>query len=118
MPTEKCSRFPEKRMKMKNYKNLIGLIIVVTLGLGLLGCNKKKNYSAQAPAVVSKSTRNPAKNSSDYRVEFSYTINGRTFSEINLQKTNYAAGTQGKACYIPSDPGKAYFALPNEPCGQ
>ncbi len=104
---------------MKSYSNLISLTIVFAIWLGLvIGCNKKKNYSAQAPAVVAQTIRNPAKNSYDYRVEFRYTVNGRTYTEFNLQKTNYAAGTQGKACYIPSDPQEAYFALPNEVCGQ
>lgn len=96
---------------MKEYKNMIGLILVfaVLLAVGL-GCSNKKKYASQTPALV-------VRGGNDV-VYFSYIVNGKNYQASS--QTDYAlmSGTTGKACYIPSEPEKAYFALANETCGR
>ena len=110
---------------MKNYSNLITLIIVFTLWLGLiLGCGNRKEFTGQAPAVVKKATELRTQTntgvSHSCSVDFTYTVNGKTYqADTTFGSCNERGiGTQGKACYKPSEPKLAYFALPNETCGE
>ena len=114
-----------KENEMKNYSNLITLIIVFTLWLGLiLGCGNRKEFTGQAPAVVKKATELRTQTdtgvSSSCSIDFTYTVNGRTYQASSENGSCYerGIGTQGKACYKPSDPQLAYFALPRETCGK
>ena len=96
---------------MKNYRNFVSLILVFALLFILaLGCANKKKYTAQTPSLVIRGGND--------EVHFSYVVNGKNYQARS--KTDYAvmSGTVGKACYIPAEPEKAYFAMSNEICGQ
>lgn len=96
---------------MKNYKNLISLFLVFALLLiAALGCSSKKKYTAQTSALIIRGGND--------EVHFSYSVNGKNYQTSS--KTDYAlmSGTIGKACYIPSEPEKAYFLPAGKTCGQ
>ncbi len=96
---------------MKNYKNIISLFLVFALLLmAALGCSNKKKYTAQTPALIIRGGND--------EVSFSYIVNGKNYQAKS--KTDYAlmSGTTGKACYIPSEPEKAYFLPAGETCGK
>ncbi|MGC2235032.1 MAG: hypothetical protein WA584_02555 [Pyrinomonadaceae bacterium] len=96
---------------MKNYKNFIGLFLVFALLLAVaLGCASKKKYTAQTPALIIRGGND--------EVSFSYIVNGKNYQASSKTKYAVMSGTTGKACYIPSEPEKAYFAYSNETCGQ
>lgn len=103
---------------MKNYSNVISLIIVFALWLGLvIGCGRGKGYTGQAPAVVTQVSKvGRFKSNPVYRTYFSYTVNGKTYQANSEERYSYPIGTQAKACYMPSDPQQAYFALPDGTC--
>ena len=104
---------------MKSYSNLISLAVIFILLFALLGCFGKKNYTGQVPTVITDAeSTGGSKVGYSWTVSFSYTINGRTYKGTSHPKIRHQVGTQGKACYMPSKPEKAYFALPNEVCGQ
>lgn len=96
---------------MKNYKNLVSLFLIFALLFVIvLSCSSRKKYTAQTAALVIRG--------GNEEIYFSYLINGKNYQ--GRSKTKYAlmSGTVGKACYIPSEPEKSYFALSNEICGQ
>lgn len=96
---------------MKNHKNLISLFLVLALWLAVgLGCSSKKKYTAETSALIIRG--------GNEEVHFSYTVNGKNYQ--GRSKTDYAlmSGTVGKACYIPSEPEKAYFLPAGKTCGQ
>lgn len=96
---------------MKNYRNFISLFLVFALLFALaLGCASKKKYTAQTSALIIRGGND--------EVHFSYSVGGKTYQAKS--KTDYAvmSGTLGKACYIPNEPEKAYFAFSNDTCGQ
>lgn len=96
---------------MKNYKNLVSSFLIFALLFVIaLGCASKKKYTAQTSALIIRG--------GNEEVFFSYVINGKNYD--GRSKTKYAlmSGTIGKACYIPAEPEKSYFALSNEVCGQ
>ena len=97
--------------KMKDNRNFISLILVCALLLTVaLGCMDKKKYTAQTSALIIRGGNN--------EVHFSYIVNDKNYQAKS--KTDYAvmSGTLGKACYIPAEPEKAYFAFSNETCGK
>jgi hypothetical protein len=96
---------------MKNYKNILSLFLVFALLLVIaLGCSSKKKYTAQTSALIIRGGND--------EVHFSYVVNGKNYQTSS--KTDYAlmSGTIGKACYIPSEPEKAYFLPAGETCGK
>jgi hypothetical protein len=96
---------------MKNNKSVVSLFLVVALFIVIaLGCSNRRKYTAQTFALVIRG--------GNEEVHFSYVVNGKNYD--GRSKTKYAVmlGTRGKACYIPSEPEKAYFAMSNEICGQ
>lgn len=96
---------------MKNYRNSVSLFLVFGLLLMIaLGCADKKKYTAQTPALIIRGGND--------EVNFSYIVNGKNYQAKSKTKYALMSGTTGKACYIPSEPEKAYFALSNEICGQ
>lgn len=96
---------------MKNYKNFISSILVFALLLAIaLGCASKKKYTAQTPALIIRGGND--------EVSFSYAVGGKNYQAKSKTKYALMLGTTGKACYIPAEPEKAYFALASETCGQ
>jgi hypothetical protein len=96
---------------MKNYKNLGSLFLIIALLFVIaLGCAKKEKYTAQTSAFVIRGGTE--------EVHFSYGVNGKTYQGSSKTEYGVMSGTMGKACYIPSEPEKAYFAFPNEICGK
>jgi|GEM_PF-5648565 len=96
---------------MKDHKNFINLLLVFALWLAVaLGCSSKKKYTAETSALIIRG--------GNEEVHFSYIVNGKNY--LTRSKTDYAvmSGTVGKACYIPSEPEKAYFLPAGKTCGQ
>ncbi len=96
---------------MKNYKNLVSLFLIFALLFVIaLGCSSKKKYTGETSALVIRG--------GNEEVSFSYLVNGKNYQTTS--KTDYAlmSGTTGKACYIPSEPEKAYFLPAGKTCGQ
>ena len=96
---------------MKDYKNVLSLILVFTLLFAVaLGCSNKKKYTAETPALIIRG--------GNEEVYFSYSVNGKNYQTSS--KTDYAlmSGTTGKACYIPDEPEKAYFLPAGKTCGK
>lgn len=98
----------------------LGLALAICLVL-IPACAFRKPYTGDAPAVVTDlHTEGSGKNRRYYQA-FRYTVNGKTYDATNNKSGSsvmkYPTGTQGKACYMPADPQKAYFADAHEVCG-
>ena len=100
----------------------ISLVLVLAVCLvSIPACTSRKQYKGDAPAVVTDLHTEGSGKNRRYFQAFRYTVNGKTY-DVNNNKSGssvmkYPTGTQGKACYIPADPQRAYFAAANEVCG-
>ncbi len=100
----------------------ISVVLVLAVCLvSIPACTSRKQYKGDAPAVVTDLHTEGSGKNRRYFQAFRYTVNGKTY-DVNNNKSGssvmkYPTGTQGKACYIPADPQRAYFAAANEVCG-
>ncbi len=107
---------------MKNSKSIyLVLVLALCSALGF-GCTSRKQYTGDAPAVVTDLHTEGSGKNRRYFQAFRYAINGKTY-DVNNNKSGssvmkYPTGTQGKACYIPAEPQRAYFAATTEVCGK
>lgn len=97
-------------------------ICVLVICLGLTACTSVKQYTGEAPALVTDMHTTGSGKNRDISISFRYAVKGKTY-DVTLNRTRssamkYPTGTQGKVCYIPADPQKAYFADARDVCGQ
>lgn len=109
---------------MKNYSNLISLILVFALWLGLLGCGGqdiKKNHTTETPAIVT--SMGMGCGSGNTVVHFTYTVNGESlenwtcYGEKQAKDYGFTVNGTAKACYDPTKPKDSSVIPTGYRCG-